>query len=78
MDPNNLAAIERLLRRGIAPDGFTIELAYELDDCDDDDCDSNGGYFLAWIPGYHDTRVTAATLADTLDWFGQLCLKNGE
>ena len=70
MDETMLSAIERTLQKSLAPDGFTVELQYELDD------DGETGYFLVWIPGYWDTRVTADTLADALDRFGQLRIKH--
>ena len=70
MNETMLSAIARTLRKGLAPGGFTVELQYELDD------DGETGHYLAWIPGYWDSRATSDTLADALDKFGQLCVKH--
>lgn len=72
MNENMLAAIERTLQNGLAPDGFVVEMQYELEDADD------SGYYVVWIPGYWDSRATAATLAEALDRFAQLCIQHGE
>ena len=70
MNETMLTAIERTLQQGLAPGGFTVELQYELDD------DGDNGYYLVWIPGYHDSRAIADSLSGALDKFGQLCVKH--